>query len=494
MTISPDKKDFFTIIHVLGRIILGLSACMLIPLVLALFYREIGPFYDFSIAVSFSATLGIILIILFPLKKDINWIHAFFIVSMGWITASILGALPLYLSGHYGCFLDAWFEAMSGFATTGLTLVKDLDHLSLSHNMWRHLMMFIGGQGIILASLSLLSQAKGSVLSLYIGEAREEKILPNIIATARFIWRVSMVYLILGVSVMGYFLFREGMVLPKAFLHSLWLFFASFDTGGFAPQAQNIAYYHSAVLEFITVIFMMLGAINFNLHFWIWFKDKKEILKNFEIRTFLATFSSLLIIAFFALRGHTSLFIFRTGFYQLISAHTGCGFTNLGFGQLKSMGALPVLAIIFAMMIGGGVCSTTGGIKLMRIGLVFKSFIMEIRKWMMPNKAVYKDTYHHLEDTIVEDKKIRNAFIFFSLFLAVYLGGALIGMLLGYPALPSLFESVSATANVGLSLGITSPAMPAFLKVTYIIQMWIGRLEFFSVFVSLGFIFSLFKK
>ena len=112
----------------------------------------------------------------------------------------------------------------------------------------------------------------------------------------------------------------------------------------------------------------------------------------------------------------------------------------------------------------------------------------------MPNKAVYKDTYHHLEDIIVEDKKIRNAFIFFSLFLAVYLGGALIGMLLGYPALPSLFESVSATANVGLSLGITSPAMPVLLKVTYIIQMWLGRLEFFSVFVSLGFIFSLFKK
>jgi len=494
MTISPDKKDFFTIIHVLGRIIIGLSACMLIPLALAFFYKEMGPFYDFAIAVSLSGAIGIILVMLFPLKKDISWIHTFFIVSMGWMTLSLLGALPLYLSHHYGCFLDAWFEAMSGFATTGLTLVRDLDHLSFAHNMWRHLMMFIGGQGIILASLSLLSQAKGSVLGLYIGEAREEKILPNIIATARFIWRVSMVYLVLGVSVMGYFLLHQGMAAPKAFLHALWLFFASFDTGGFAPQAQNMAYYHSVGLESITVVLMMLGAINFNLHFWIWFKDKREILKNFEIRTFLITFFSLLIIVFFSLKSHPSFFIFRKGFYQLISAHTGCGFTNLGLAELKGMGALPILAVIFAMMIGGGVCSTTGGIKLMRIGLVFKSFFMEIRKWMMPNKAVYKDTYHHLEDTIIDDKKIRNAFTFFSLFLAVYLGGALIGMLLGYPALPSLFESVSATANVGLSLGITSPAMPAFLKVTYIIQMWLGRLEFFSVLVSLGFIFSLFKK
>ena len=494
MTISPDKRDFFTIVHILGKVILGLSVCMLIPLAVALFFGEMGPFFDFAVSILLSVSIGIILIILFPLEKDINWIHTFFIVSMGWIAASLLGAVPLYLSHHYGCFLDAWFEAMSGFATTGLTLVKDLDHLSYAHNMWRHLMMFIGGQGIILATISLLPRARGSMLGLYIGEAREEKILPNIIATARFIWRVSAVYLILGVLIMGCFLFKEGMILPKAFLHALWLFFASFDTGGFAPQAQNIAYYHSSVLEIITVVFMMLGAVNFNLHFWVWFKDKKEMLKNFETKTFIATFFSLLLIMFFALRSYSPLFVFRKGFYQLISAHTGCGFANMGVTELKGLGALPILAIIFAMMIGGGVCSTTGGIKLMRIGLVFKSFVMEIRKWMMPNKAVYKDTYHHLEDTIVEDKKIRNAFVFFGMFLAVYLGGALVGMFLGYPALPSLFESVSATANVGLSLGITSPSMPALLKVTYIIQMWLGRLEFFSVFVSLGFIFSLFKK
>lgn len=494
MTISPDKKDFFTIFHVLGRLAIGLAAAMFIPFFVALVYKEIGPLYDFSIAISIAAIVGISLILIFPLKKDISLIHTFFIVSLGWIMASLLGAVPLSLSSHYRCFLDAWFEAMSGFATTGLTLVVDLDHLSYAHNMWRHLMMFIGGQGIILAGLSLLPRAKGLVFGLYVGEARTEKILPNIIATARFIWRVSIIYLVLGVSTLTFFLVHKGMVIDRAFLHSLWLFFAAFDTGGFAPQAQNIAYYHSLGLEFITVVLMMLGAMNFNLHFWIWNKDKWEIFKNFEIKIFLVTFFGFLVILFFSLSGQGSFSIFRQGFYQLISAHTGSGFTNLSAFQLKGFGSLSILVIIFAMMIGGGIGSTTGGIKLMRLGIVFKSFAMMIKRYMMPQGAVYKDSYHHLKDNIVDDRKLKNVFVFFSLFLFTYIGGMLIGVIFGYPILPSLFESVSATANVGLSLGITNPAMPAFLKVVYILQMWLGRLEFLSIFVSLGFIISLFKK
>ncbi len=494
MTISPDRDDFFTIFHILGRLIIGLSASLLLPFLVAIFYKEVSPFFDFSIAISVSAILGVSLVMIFPSKKEIGWVHTFFIVSLGWLVASLLGAVPLFLSGHYAGFLDAWFEAMSGFATTGLTLVRDLDHLSLSHNMWRHLMMFIGGQGIILASISLLSRAKGSVLGLYVGEGRTEKILPNIIATARFIWNVSIIYLTLGVSFLVIFLLYKGMAIDRAILHALWIFFASFDTGGFAPQAQNIAYYHSLGLEIITIILMMLGAFNFNLHFWVWFKNKKEIFKNFEAKTFLISFFLLLLMVFFSLHTHPHFSIFRKGFYQLISAHTGCGFTNLAPEELKGMPHIALLAIIFAMMIGGGMCSTTGGIKLMRLGLVFKSFFMEIRRLMMPFKAVYRDSYHHLEDKIINDRQIKEIFIFFSLFLVTYLIGGIIGMLLGYPALASLFESVSATANVGLSLGITSPSMPALLKVVYIVQMWIGRLEFLAVFVMLGFIFSLFKK
>ncbi len=494
MIISPDRKDFFTVFNILGRLILGLSAFMLIPLLVAFLRKEVSPFFDFLISFSLSASLGFLLITLFSADKEIGWLHAFFTVSAGWLVFSLLGAIPLYLSTHFSSFLDSWFEAMSGFATTGLILIQDLDHLSFSHNMWRHLTMFIGGQGIILASLSILTRARSVAVGFYIGEARQEKILPNVIATARFIWKVSFVYLLLGVGAFSIILYQQGLGLEKSLFHALWLFFASFDTGGFAPQAQNIHYYHSLNLEIATVVFMILGAMNFNLHFWLWNKSKKEVFKNFEVRTFLFTLVSLTLLLYLSFKGLSQMNLFRKGFYQLISAHSGCGFTNLSGGVLSNFSPLGLLAITFAMMIGGGVCSTTGGIKLMRLGIIFKSFFIEVKRWMMPFKSIYKERFHHLQDLILSDKRVKEAFLFFAIFLFTYVLGALVGIVLGYEPLAALFESVSATANVGLSAGITNPSMPNVLKLVYIFQMWAGRLEFISIFVSLGFLVSLFKK
>ena len=495
MIISPDKNDFSTIFNILGRLILCLSFFMLVPLLVALVRGETSPFFDFLISFSLSASIGFLLLSFFPSKKEVGWIHAFFTVSLGWLSFSLLGAIPLYLSSHFLSFVDAWFEAMSGFATTGLVLVQDLDHISFAHNMWRHLTMFIGGQGIILASLSILTRARSAALGFYIGEARQEKILPNVIATAQFIWKVSFVYLLLGLITFFTILYNKGLSLEKSFFHSLWIFFAAFDTGGFAPQAQNIAYYHSPILEIATMVFMILGAINFNLHFWLWNKEKKEIFKNFEIRTFLFSIVSLSLLLYFPLKAVMgSQSIFRKGFYQLISAHSGCGFTNLASGELANFSSLALLAVIFAMMIGGGVCSTTGGIKLMRLGIIFKSFFIEVKRWMMPFKSVAKDRFHHLQDLILSDKRIKEAYLLFTIFLFTYAAGAIVAIIFGYSPLPALFESVSATANVGLSVGITTPTMPTTLKLVYIFQMWAGRLEFIAIFVSLGFLLTLFKK
>ena len=495
MIISPDRKDFSTIFNILGRLILGLSLFMLIPLLIALIKWEVSPFCDFLISFSITAFIGFLLVIIFPVREEIGWIHAFFTVSIGWLAFSLLGAVPLYLSSHFLSFVDAWFEAMSGFTTTGLTLVQDLDHISFAHNMWRHLTMFIGGQGIILASLSVLTRARSVALGFYIGEARQERILPNVVATARFIWKVSFVYLILGVIIFSVILYRQGLSFDKSFFHALWIFFASFDTGGFAPQSQNITYYHSFPLEIATMIFMILGAMNFNLHFWIWNKSKKEIFKNFEIRTFLFTLFSLTFILYFSVKVMgEGMIIFRKGFYQLISAHSGCGFTNLSGMELNQFTPLALTCVIFAMMIGGGVCSTTGGIKLMRLGIILKTLFIEIKSRMMPFKSVHKEKYHHLQDLLLSDKRIKGAFIFFVIYVFVYSAGAIAAMALGHPPLLALFESVSATANVGLSVGLTNVSMPVFLKLVYIIQMWAGRLEFMSILVSLGFIISLLKK
>ncbi|HDN85941.1 MAG TPA: TrkH family potassium uptake protein [Candidatus Omnitrophica bacterium] len=494
MIISPEKRDFSTIFHVIGRLCLGLSMFMLLPLFCALVFGEYEPFYDFLIGFLSTASLGFVLMLLFPFKKEIGWQHSFFIVSLGWLVASVMGAIPLYLSRHWESFLDAWFEAMSGFATTGLILVKDLDHLSFSHNLWRHLTMFIGGQGIILASISILSKVRNGSLGLYIGEGRQEKIFPNIIATARFIWKVSFIYLTVGVTLFTFLLSYKGLGISKAIVHGFCLFFASFDTGGFAPQSQNIAYYHSFSLEIATMVFMLLGAINFNLHFWLWYKNKREIFRNFEIRTFIISLFSLTILLFFSLKPLTHSVIFRKGFYQLVSAHTGCGFTNLAPREILSFAPLSLTLLILAMGIGGGVCSTTGGIKLLRLGFIFKAMAGEIKRAIMPHKAVYRESFHHLKDTLIEEKHLKETFVIVGFYFLVYLLGGLMGLFHGYPPLASFFESVSAAANVGLSLGVTNPGMPSGLKLTYICEMWMGRLEFLSIFVSLSYIVSLFKK
>jgi trk system potassium uptake protein TrkH len=156
--------------------------------------------------------------------------------------------------------------------------------------------------------------------------------------------------------------------------------------------------------------------------------------------------------------------------------------------------ALSLISLIFAMMIGGAVCSTTGAIKLMRVGIIFKTFLMEIKRWMMPASAVYNDTFHHLQDISLSNDKIKSAYLYTGMFVTVYILGAIIGMFYGYDPLMALFESVSATANVGLSVGITQPSMPVGMKILYIFQMWAGRLEFLSIFVSIGLILSWAKK
>lgn len=138
-------------------------------------------------------------------------------------------------------------------------------------------------------------------------------------------------------------------------------------------------------------------------------------------------------------------------------------------------------------------CSTTGGIKALRVGLVFKAFIQDVKQLMQPETAVLVEKFHHIKDLILEDRQLRSAALIFLAYLGLFLLGSIAGMACGYPFLDSLFESASAGANVGLSCGITSASMPTALKLTYIFQMWLGRLEFVAVFTLIGFIMAMAK-
>ncbi len=497
MIFSPTKEDYLSLLNLLGRILVILGGLFLIPGLIAFFSKEGNPLYDFILSFFICESLGLFLLLFFNGKKELNYSLTFLFVALLWMVVPLIGSLPLWLSGYFNSFLDAFFDAMSGFATTGLSVVQNVDHLPFSVNFWRHFMMFLGGQGIVIVAISFAAEASTYSLGLYIGEAREEKLLPNIIDTARFIWLVSIIYFIVGSLALFFLGLHAGLPVKKAGFHSIFLFMAAFDTGGFTPQSMNIFYYHSFIFEMATVFLMILGSFNFNLHYFIWLKRRKEIFRNIEIRTFIISVTLLFIFLSLGLLSILNLSFgefFRKAFYQIITAHTGCGFSNIYPSQLAGWPKQALIFIIIAMAFGGGIGSTTGGIKVMRVALLFKAVISEIKEWIFPAKAKVYEKYHHLQDMVLQDERIRLVFIVsFFYFLSYFIGG-IIGTFYGYPFLESLFESTSAAANVGLSVGITSAAMPAGLKAAYIIQMWSGRLEFISIIVGLGVLVSSLKR
>jgi len=485
-------NDIRNIGHYLGRIIVGFGLTMILPVIIGFLFQEINPVLDFLISSAITLLIGVILIQLCRTKEDLDWMQGMIVVSLSWLVAMFLGALPLYLSGHWKSYLDACFEAMSMFTTTGLALVRDLDHLSYTHNLWRHLGNFIGGQGIAIVALSFFVKGTSGAFKMYIGEGRDERLLPNVINTARFIWLISIVYLILGTLILGIIGISIGMKPANAFFHGVCIFMAGFDTAGFAPQSQNILYYHSFLFEAVTIAIMIFGILNFNLHYQLWFGKRKEIWKNIETRVFFISVIGLFFITAVGLNKlgvyPKAIVLFRKGFFQLISGHTTTGYMTVYAGQfINEWGHLAMIGLICAMAIGGCSCSTAGGIKILRIGIFLKALKQDIKRIILPEKAVISQMFHHIKDIFLEDKQVRSALLITLIYIGLYILGAVIGTWFGYPFLDSLFESTSAAANTGLSCGITDASMPAALKITYMFQMWAGRLEFMSIFVLIGF-------
>jgi trk system potassium uptake protein TrkH len=290
-----------------------------------------------------------------------------------------------------------------------------------------------------------------------------------------------------------------GLSYKEAFWHSIWLFMGSSVNSGFAPQSISLLYYHSCVIEIITVVIFIIGAFNFSFHYALCTGNRKEIYKNIEVIVFIISISILSYIVFSGLE-HQGIYsdvvsFIRKGLYILASAHTTTGHMTIYPSHFVSeWGAFAMLGIIIAMAIGGCTGSTAGGIKVLRIGLISKGMYQYIRKLAFPSSAVIKGKFHHIKELVLDDTVIYSAMLIVLCYILTYCLGAVIGVYYGYPFLQALFESVSATSTCGLSCGVVSPDMPIIMKIVFILQMWLGRLEFISIFVLIGFILSGTKK
>jgi trk system potassium uptake protein TrkH len=496
MLIKPDAQDLRTISFYLGRVFQVVAGASLFPLAWALAGREWAPASSFVLMIGTFALAGCLLACRSPERDRLDWSHGMVVAALTWLLVPVVGAIPLWLSGHYAGLLDAYFDAISGLTTTGLSLVQDLDHLAPSLNFWRHFLHFLGGQGIILAALTVF--AGGAGLTLYYGEAREEKILPSVQSTARFIWGVSLVHLVFGVVALGLVGFVSlGYTPVRSLFHGLMIFFAGFDTGGFAPQSTSLGYYHSPLFEAVTAVLMVAGAMSFGLHFALWRGPRGPVLRNLESRTFMATFAATLAITFVGLAAlglyESVLGLARQGVFHVVSAHTGTGFATVPGSELLAWGGLAFGGLTIAMALGGMASSTAGGVKSLRVGLTLKVVKDQIKEVLLPEHAVVSRAYYQGGGKRLTPEVAQAVLVVSLLYVALYLLGVGVGIAYGASLQEALFESVSAGANVGLSLGLTDPSMPILLKITYITQMWLGRLEFVAAFSLLGFLYALWR-
>ena len=479
--------DARTIAHYLGLLIVCFAVAPAIPFVTALVFHEWGPASRYLLCVGVCLVVGTGLRLLMPTAPRLNRQQAMAVTGLAWIVLAFVGSIPLVLSQHYATFADALFDCVSGLTTTGATVATDLDHMSVADNMFRFVMHFVGGMGLIVVALSLgLFGRRAGDASLYASEGRSEHVVPNVVETTRFISKIAVIIIAVTFVPVCLLLCVTGLEPARAVLHGLWLSISAFMTGGFSPMSTSVMYYHSGAIEIVLMVAMLLGTINFALYLEVRRGRTDHFFQDLEVRT--GAFWLLAMIAILAATlSSAPLFsnlpeMLRSCAFMVVSAATTTGFQTVSANQLTtvfSSGAFLVLAIVMAG--GGSAGSTSGGIKFHRVGIIWKSIVSTIKSALFPPTARVVVEYHHIGRRRLRPDVSREALTVFTLYVITYVIGALAGIAYGYEATTSLFESVAMASNGGITAGISGPGMPLGLEMVYLLQMWAGRLEFVTL-------------
>ncbi|MDO4590914.1 MAG: potassium transporter TrkG [Slackia sp.] len=474
--------DFRVIAHYLGVLVLFLAVAQCVPFAVACLMGEWNAASRYLLGAGIALAIGSLLRMCLVNPGKLSPKHALAVTGFAWLVLALLGAVPMVLSGHFGSYLDAVFECMSSWTTTGASLAQDIDHMATADNMWRFTMQCIGGQGVVVIALSLGLFGRAVDSSLYSSEGRSEHVIPNIMKTARFIVRFSAQFILAGAALLALLCLFKGMEPVRALFNGLWLSMASFNTGGMTSMSTGILYYHSGAVELVVMVVILLGSINFTMHSEVWKGRLDHFFKDIEVRT-LAIWLSVVIAAFVAALCTSNLYddlptLLRRATFTVISAFSSTGFQTITTNQLTtviSSGAL--LVIVFCMAIGGSAGSTTGGIKILRVGILAKELVAYIKDLLAPASARQVVTYYHVGRRPLNTDLVRANLAVFMLYCAMFLLITIVTVAYGYDAAPSMFEAVSMVSNIGMSSGIIQPGMPDMLKMLYIIGMWAGRLE-----------------
>ena len=483
--------DLRVIGHYLGTLTQLFAALMAVPFITALVFQEWEPAERYLLGIGIALVVGTLLQFLRIEPGRLGRRQALAVTGFAWIVLAFFASVPLFLSGHYATYMDALFDGVSGLTTTGATVALDIDHFSNADNMFRFMMHLVGGLGLIVVALSLGIFGKRSGSSLYTAEGRSEHVVPNVVQTTQLILRITLVIIFIAAVVLTALCISIGMEPVRAVLQSIWLAISAFNTGGFAPMAESVSYYNSIPIEVFLMLLMILGSISFVVHAEVWKGRLQSFFGDIEIRTMLIWLLVMTVVVAASLSA-SALFsdlpaIIRRGLFMVVSAFSTTGFQNVTTNQLTtvfSSGSFLALALIAA--VGGSAGSTAGGVKLHRVGIIFKSIVSTVKEAVSPSSARVVVSYNHLGRRVLSSDAVKEAMTVFVLFVITYSVGALVGIAHGYEASQAIMESVSMTSNGGIITGIVTPGMSPSLEAFYIFQMWAGRLEFVTLLAVLA--------
>lgn len=483
--------DLRVIGHYLGTLTQLFAALMAVPFITALVFQEWEPAERYLLGIGIALVIGTLLQFLRIEPGRLGRRQALAVTGFAWIVLAFFASVPLFLSGHYATYMDALFDGVSGLTTTGATVALDIDHFSNADNMFRFMMHLVGGLGLIVVALSLGIFGKRSGSSLYTAEGRSEHVVPNVVQTTQLILRITLVIIFIAAVVLTALCISIGMEPVRAVLQSIWLAISAFSTGGFAPMAESVSYYNSIPIEVFLMLLMILGSISFVVHAEVWKGRLQSFFGDIEIRTMLIWLLVMTVVVAASLSA-SALFsdlpaMIRRGLFMVVSAFSTTGFQNVTTNQLTtvfSSGAFLALALIAA--VGGSAGSTAGGVKLHRVGIIFKSIVSTVKEAVSPSSARVVVSYNHLGRRVLSSDAVKEVMTVFVLFVITYSVGALVGIAHGYEASQAIMESVSMTSNGGIITGIVTPGMSPSLEAFYIFQMWAGRLEFVTLLAVLA--------
>lgn len=467
------------ILHIVGSLLLMLGFSLLLPVIVGLYYGE-SDAIDFLLLAAMVIPTGCFFYFLFRSPLDLRYREGFAIVTISWVIISAIGMIPFLTTGTLTNYADAFFESVSGFTTTGATVIMSLENVSQTILFWRSLSHWIGGMGIIVMSLAILPQLAGK-MQLFKAEVpgpMHERLRPRIRETAKTLWWVYVSLTVIQLIL----LYLNGLSLFDAIIHS----FGTISTGGFSSRTLSVRAYNSDTVYWITTLFMFLAGVNLALYYEA-FRGKIQVIwRDQEFRVYLTIVLVFILIIAFNLRVnlYQDLYLsLKYSAFQVVSIITTTGYSLVDYDIWPPMARWLLLILMF---IGGCAGSTAGGIKIIRLYALVKKCKLELFKLRHP-RAVTQLTIGKKK---ISDEVSSGILEFFFLYILVFVISVIFLTSDGTDLISSISAVAATLGNIGPGLGIVGP-LKSFMPLTdaakYLLSgcMLMGRLEIYTVLVVL---------